>query len=331
MEPPGHSARPAYKCRGAGVAQAEELNIRRSADERARRLYLVAAMHAPERKPIAPQSPPASDRDVEWESLLLAGFGATCALIGWLVVGALTGVGKAPTLLFPIAVLVVLVGAVVGLTRAAIALWVASALSILIFCIVAMTPFVTTLLPTSALVRRDALPKGGVDAVVVLSAGITADSLLGPEALDRLLTGLALMRDSVANTLVVTEPRRSKHGSTTASDQIRVRSLVARPFPMLMVDSVYTTRDEAVNSWSLLRPRGATRVAVVTSPLHTRRACATFEQVGFTVYCVPAVSRVYSVTAADNGTDRLNVFREWLYERSAWLEYRARGWVSGAR
>jgi len=88
-------------------------------------------MHAPERKPIAPQSPPASDRDVEWESLLLAGFGATCALIGWLVVGALTGVGKAPTLLFPIAVLVVLVGAVVGLTRAAIALWVASALSIL--------------------------------------------------------------------------------------------------------------------------------------------------------------------------------------------------------
>lgn len=278
-----------------------------------------------------PQSPPGVDGDIEWESLLLAGFGATCALIGWLVVGALTGVGKAPSLLFPIAVVVVLVGAVVGLTRAAKVLWIASALSILVFCVVAMTPFVTTLLPRSALVRRDALPKGGVDAVVVLSAGITGDSLLAPEALDRLLTGLALMRDSVANTLVVTEPQRSRSGITTADDQKRVRSLVARPFPMLMVDSVSTTRDEAVNSWNLLSPQGTTRVAVVTSPLHTRRACATFEQVGFTVFCVPAVSRVYSLTAADNGAERLIVFREWLYERAAWLEYRWRGWVSGTR
>jgi uncharacterized SAM-binding protein YcdF (DUF218 family) len=288
-------------------------------------------MHAPQRQPIVTPASPAGNSDVEWESLLMAAFGATCALIGWLIVGALTGVGKAPTLLFPIAILAVLVGAVVGLTRAAIVLWVLSGLAVLMFCIVAMTPFVTTLLPTSSLVRRDPLPKGGVDAVVVLSAGITGDSLLAPEALDRLLTGLALMRDSAAPVLVVTEPQRSRHGITTANDQARVRSLVARPFPMLMVDSVYNTHDEAVNSWRLLRPRGATRVAVVTSPLHTRRACATFEQVGFTVYCVPAVSRVYSLTAADNGTDRLIVFREWLYERTAWLEYRSRNWVSSAR
>jgi uncharacterized SAM-binding protein YcdF (DUF218 family) len=164
--------------------------------------------------------------------------------------------------------------------------------------------------------------------VIVLSAGITADSLLSPEALDRLLTGLALMRDSVAPTLVVTEPERSSHsGITAAGDQARMRALVARPFPMLVVDSVRTTRDEATNSWRRLSPSGATHVAVVTSPLHTRRACATFEQVGFTVTCVPAVSRVYSVDAADGGTERLVLFREWLYERAAWIEYRMRGWV----
>lgn len=288
-------------------------------------------MHAPKRQPIVTPSPPTRNSDVEWESLLMAGFGATCALIAWLILGVLTGVGKAPALLFPIAILAVLVGAVVGLTRAAIVLWALSGLAVLMFCIVAMTPFVTTLLPTSSLVRRDPLPKGGADAVIVLSAGITADSLLSPEALDRLLTGLALMRDTVAPTLVVTEPRRPGSRITTANDQARVRSLVARPFPMLMVNSVYTTRDEAVNSWKLLSPHAATRVVVVTSPLHTRRACATFEQVGFTVYCVPAVSRVYSVTGADNGTDRLIVFREWLYERAAWLEYRSRNWVSRAR
>jgi uncharacterized SAM-binding protein YcdF (DUF218 family) len=114
---------------------------------------------------------------------------------------------------------------------------------------------------------------------------------------------------------------------TAAPDQLRLRALVARPFSMLMVDSVHTTHDEAVNAWRLLRPRGATRIAVVTSPLHTRRACATFEEVGFSVTCVPAISRVYSVENADNGLDRLVVFREWLYERAALVEYRARRWV----
>ena len=271
---------------------------------------------------------PQPTNDIDWQSLLIAGFGAMCALLTWLVIGALTGLGKVPSLLFPSAVLVALVGAVIGLTRAAVVLWVATAAALVAFCLIAMTPFVTRVLPTSAMVRRDNLPAQPLDAVVVLSGGITPDGMLVPEALDRLLSGLALMRDSVAPVLVVTEPRRSRNGVTTAADQARVRALVARPFPMLMVDSVHTTRDEAVNAWRLLQARNAKRVAVVTSPLHTRRACSTFEQVGFVVTCVPAASRVYSVTAADNGSDRLTLFREWLYERAAWIEYRARGWVS---
>ena len=279
-------------------------------------------------KPLEKVATPQSTDDIDWQSLLIAGFGATCALLTWLVIGALTGLGKVPSLLFPSAVLVALVGAVVGLTRAAIVLWTATAAALVAFCIIAMTPFVTRVLPTSAMVRRDNLPAHQLDAVVVLSAGITADGMLSPEALDRLLTGLALMRDSVAPVLVVTEPRRSRYGPTAAVDQARVRALVARPFPMLTVDSVRTTHDEAVNAWRMLQARNAKRVAVVTSPLHTRRACATFEQVGFVVTCVPAVSRVYSVAGADNGSDRLTLFREWLYERAAWIEYSARGWLS---
>ena len=278
--------------------------------------------------PLQSVATPPPSNDIDWQSLLIAGFGATCALLTWLVVGALTGLGKVPSLLFPSALVVALIGAVVGLTRAAVVLWVTTVGALMAFCVIAMTPFVTRVLPTSAMVRRDNLPGQPLDAVVVLSGAITPDGMLAPEALDRLLTGLALMRDSVAPVLVVTEPRRSRHGVTAAVDQARVRALVARPFPMLMVDSVRTTRDEAVNAWRLLQARSATRVAVVTSPLHTRRACATFEQLGFVVTCVPALSRVYSVTGADNGSDRLTVFREWLYERAAWIEYRARGWVA---
>ena len=283
-------------------------------------------MHAPETRPRVPTSP-SSDDAVDWQALLLAGFGATCALLAWLVIGALTGLGKVTSLLFPGAVLVAVAGAVVGLTRAALILWVVSALAILAFCVIAMTPFVTTLLPTSAFIRSDPLPKDRLDAVIVLSGGTTADSLLAPEPLDRLLTALELMRDSIAPVLVVTEPLNSSDDPPPAPDQARLRALVARPFPMLTVDSVHTTHDEAVNAWRILRPRQATRVAVVTSPLHTRRACATFERVGFTVTCISAVSRAYSVERARSGQDRLALFRAWIYERTAWLEYRARGWV----
>lgn len=284
-------------------------------------------MHAPKIRPKLEGSA-AQRSDIDWEALLIAGFGAACALLAWLVIGSLTGLGKLTSLLFPSSIVVALIGAIIGLTRAAIVLWIASALAILGFCVIAMTPFVTTLLPTRSMVRSDPLPTKPLDAVIVLSAGITADSMLSGEAIDRLLTGLALMRDSVAPVLVVTEPRRSSNRATAAPDQRRVRSLVARPFPMLTTGPVHTTRDEAVGAMSLLRQRGATRVAVVTSPLHTRRACATFENVGFDVTCVSAVSRAYSVNAADTGPDRLALFREWIYERTAWLEYRLRGWVN---
>jgi uncharacterized SAM-binding protein YcdF (DUF218 family) len=268
-------------------------------------------------------------RSVGRYRVLLAGLGASCAVLAWLAVGALTGLGKAAELLVPAAFGVAVIGAALALTRVAVALWVGTVLALLVFGVVALTPFVTTLLPTKTLVRSDKLPGQRLDAVVVLSVGITPDSLLDPEALDRLLTGLTLMRDTVAEVLVVTEPRRPDNGLTAASDQARIRALVARPFPMLMVESVHTTHDEAVNGWHLLQPRGLRRVAVVTSPLHTGRACATFERAGFVVTCVPAIVREYSLDHAATSQDRLAVFRAWLYEQAAWVEYRHRGWVAG--
>ncbi|HEY7233372.1 MAG TPA: YdcF family protein [Gemmatimonadaceae bacterium] len=259
----------------------------------------------------------------------LAALGGSCALLAWLSFGVLTDVVKVPVLLYPLAVVATLCGALLALTRAARIVWAGTAIAVAAVSVVTLTPFVTTLLPTRRLVRSDTLSRDSFGAVIVLSGGITADSLLTSEALDRLLTGLALMRDGVAPVLVVTQPRRPDDGATAAPDQARLRSLVARPFPMLTVDSVRTTHDEAVRAWRLLAPRGATRVAVVTSPLHTARACATFEHVGFIVTCVPAISRAYSIDHAESGQDRLALFRAWAYERAAWTEYRARGWIEG--
>lgn len=261
------------------------------------------------------------------EQLLTAALGGCVALIAWMALAALTGVGKAPNLTLPLAVLAVVAGALLALTPLARVVWIIGVLAVVAFCLIAATPFVSRVLQPKSLVRSDAVPRNRLDAVIVLSGGITADSLLTSDPLDRLLTGLALMRDSVADTLVVTEPRRADTGATTARDQAQVRSLVARRFSMLQVDSVRTTRDEAMRSWRLLGTHGATRVAVVTAPLHTSRACATFENVGFVVTCVPAVWRAYSLTSENDWRGRLAIFRDWLYERAATIEYRLRGWT----
>src|SRR4051812_50143450 len=93
---------------------------------------------------------PPSSNDIDWQSLLIAGFGATCALLTWLVIGALTGLGKVPSLLFPGAVLVALVGAVVGLTRAAGALWGMTAAGRGGVCTVGIGRVGTPALPTTA-------------------------------------------------------------------------------------------------------------------------------------------------------------------------------------
>jgi uncharacterized SAM-binding protein YcdF (DUF218 family) len=65
----------------------------------------------------------------------------------------------------------------------------------------------------------------------------------------------------------------------------------------------------------------------VTAPLHSRRACATFEAVGFKVVCAPAVSRDNVVPAAETPRDRLRTFRSWLYETFATATYKSNGWI----
>jgi uncharacterized SAM-binding protein YcdF (DUF218 family) len=266
-------------------------------------------------------------------TILLGAVGASTAAIAWIALAALTGLGKLEELSLPLAPVVAVAGALVAMSRIRLLNWIATSCAAVLlaaFALVALTPFTTCLLPKQ-LVRRDAPPRAPVDAVVVLSGGITPDSLLRPEALDRLLTGLALMRDSVAPALVLTRARRPQDGVSADADQARLRALVTRPFPVLFVDSVRSTRDEATNAWRLLRTRIALpdsiAIALVTSPLHTRRACATFERVGFSVTCVPAMSRSYSIERASSAPDRLALFRAWLYERAAWALYRTRGWV----
>ncbi|MDQ3674798.1 MAG: YdcF family protein, partial [Gemmatimonadota bacterium] len=188
------------------------------------------------------------------------------------------------------------------------------------------TPLVSVL--AAPLVRRDPLPPR-VDAIVTLSQGITPDGQMRTGTLERLLAGLSLTRRVQSQALLASRENRTFSGRSV-SDSADLRGVVDAikpPVEVIFVDSVYTTRTEALRMRAVAWPRGWKTIAVVTSPLHSRRACATFEAVGFSVVCVPAASRDHVVPAALGSGDRLATFRAWIYETFAGASYRSKGWI----
>lgn len=218
------------------------------------------------------------------------------------------------------------VGAILGGSRLRPLLWISAAIIALLCVTVAYTPVVSSL--ATPLIRRDSVPPR-VDAIAVLSAGLTRDGMMRGETLDRLLTGLALAKRRLAPTLLISRETLPSGGKSVSDsvDKESVVALVKPPGQVIFVDSVFTTRTEALRMKAIAQPRGWSTVAVVTSPMHTRRACATFEAVGFKVVCVPADLRDSGLYEGSAAPDRLRSFRSWLYETFASSSYRRRGWI----
>ncbi len=217
-------------------------------------------------------------------------------------------------------------GALLGMTRLRPLLWVAGAIIAFLCIAVAYTPLAER--AAAPFIRRDPIPPR-VDAIAVLSMGGTPDGLLRSETLDRVLSGMALAKRGVANNVLISRETRSFGGMqvSDSADLQNITSMIAAPATIIFVDSIFTTRTEALRMRSIAQPRGWTTVAVVTSPLHSRRACATFEAVGFKVICVPAAIRGSGLDPNSIPEDRLRAFRAWLYERFATDSYRRRGWI----
>jgi uncharacterized SAM-binding protein YcdF (DUF218 family) len=271
------------------------------------------------------KGPSPSHRDRRW---IDPSFGALLGAVLWLECIAL-GVPRIPFEkpgyhLIPVAVVV---GAILGRTHAQrFLLWAAAALAV-VLALIAFTPVMRR--PARALVRSDRIDARPVQAVVVLSGGITTDGHLRSQSLDRALSGISLIRRGVAGTLIVSREHLGPPGRavTSDADHQRIVSLLERPIRLLIVDSVFSTRDEAVRIRALARTLDITKVAVVTSPMHTYRACATFEKVGFTVTCVPSESRDVPLGTLRITADRVRAFQIWLYEVAGLAKYRASGWV----
>jgi uncharacterized SAM-binding protein YcdF (DUF218 family) len=220
-----------------------------------------------------------------------------------------------------------LIGATIGLAQQSRIAAYAAAIVAVFAAVITVTPVMSPLV--RRWVRNDPPPSGSLDAVVVLSAGLHADSSLNARAAERLIRGIGLVRSTRTPLLVTTRDRFLIDGRilTTDAAQRRLVQSLADSIDWRIVAPVFTTRDEALRVAELLRPLGKIRIAVVTSPMHTRRACATFEAVGLTVVCVPSEEWLYSVRNLARPLDRIRAAIDYTYERLGMIEYRRRGWI----
>jgi uncharacterized SAM-binding protein YcdF (DUF218 family) len=217
-------------------------------------------------------------------------------------------------------------GALVGSTRLRPLIWVPAGVIAAICIVVAYTPVVSAV--SRSYVRADPMP-AHVDAIAVLSMGVTPNGMMRSETLDRLLTGLSLARSGLAPVVLVSRENLALRGRQVSDsvDQKSVVGVMGGGTRVIFVDSVLTTRTEALLMRNIARPNRWGTLAVVTSPMHSRRACATFEAVGFRVVCVPAAVRGSGLYPDANAEDRLRAFRAWLYETFATASYKSRGWI----
>ena len=250
---------------------------------------------------------------------LCFGVAILCDLLG---VWGVLGVSR-----WAVHLLAMVCGALLGTGAFGSMLWLVNGLLASALMVVMYTPLVRPLL--ARLVRADVVSTSPVDAVVVLSGGLTEDGRIGGQALDRLLSGMSLAKQRAVGELALSVVEQHMPGAAGSSeaDQRALVQLVAPELTLRLVFEVHSTREEALAFAALARTRGWQRVTVVTSPMHTHRACKAIEMAGLAVECRPAAPRDYSLERLDRGEDRRLVFQDVLYETAAELLYRARGWM----
>ena len=258
--------------------------------------------------------------------ILSAAAGGCLAIGAWLALGEAGVLGSLGLEVLATLPYAAAAGALLGLLRSEWLLWWLLAPVCAVLVLVGATGVMRG--PIHRLVRRDPLPDR-VDAVVVLSGALTGDGRIGEGALARLVGAIIQVRSGLSSELVVTRVMERHRGRTIRSDSDQ-EALVHRLAPeahLSMVGPVESTHDEALATVQLARAKGWHSVILVTSPLHARRACATFEHEGLTVACRPAEERRFAIESFASPGDRIAAFGEWVYEQIATFVYRRRGWV----
>lgn len=218
-----------------------------------------------------------------------------------------------------------LIGALIGAANWHRALMAIAGAGAAVCLVVAYTPLTSAVAPR--FIRRDPPPSRHPDAVVILGAGVNRDGLLDIRALERLLSGLALAPPGDTTPIVTSSVRRAPNSPVTSEPDVRRLVALAGGRNLLLLTGVYSTRDEALAVGDLARHRAWHLITVVTSPSHSRRACATFERAGLTVHCAPSAERSFVLEHLERSPDRIRGFVALVYEAMGSVVYRLRGWT----
>jgi Uncharacterized conserved protein len=178
------------------------------------------------------------------------------------------------------------------------------------------------------------------DAVVALGGGerVSQHDLLGFAMEDggsRVLTAIQLVRLGKARTLVLggswpLPGRQDAPSIGVVQDWVTSWGLVGGAVTNLGI--CINTHDEAVAFRKLAQSQGWSKVLLVTSALHMRRAVALFKKQGIEVTPVAADFQVLGVPqdlpfSPFPREHRLFLLSLYLHEKIGWWVYRARGWV----
>ncbi|QJR34181.1 YdcF family protein [Gemmatimonas groenlandica] len=242
------------------------------------------------------------------------------------VLGVWTAVGVSS---FTARLVLMSAGALLATSSRGAWLWLISGLLSTALMLVSYTPLVAPLVVP--FVRRDAVTPTSppADAVVVLSGGVTSEGRVTGAALERLISGFQQARRLGIRVVALSVVGDDADPSVESSerDQRELAQLMAPDLELRFVKNVHSTRDEALAFAAMARTHGWRRVVVVTSPLHSRRACAAVEHAGLPVRCTPAASREYALSRLDRPENRRLAFADVVYESAATLLYALRGWT----
>jgi len=242
------------------------------------------------------------------------------------------------TLLLPLGITLLLLAAALWATlkrRRATAVWaIGLSMSILWMGAMPVTARWAAGLVESHFPPLEVAQAPSAQAIVILGGGVAVPSLQGPVALgpsaDRAWFAALLHRAEKAPFILVS-------GGGAPPEAPRIKSLLTEwgmPAEQILLEQEsLSTRENALNSRTLLAPMGIERILLVTTAMHMPRAAASFTEAGFQVSAFPVGFR--SLESGDESSGLLDLLphvealeatASALREILGWAYYRIRVW-----
>lgn len=221
-----------------------------------------------------------------------------------------------------------------------------SGLVVVLIFVVGSTPLADNLLGTleQPYFRKSLKTVPVCDAVIVLGGALKkhggSEEPLGFDASDssdRFLTGIHLVKRGKATNLVLgggSFGPAQNHQSESKVLSTWVESWQLTDAAVHQLGICANTREESVRVAEMVKKNNWTRLILVTSAAHMRRAYAVFQSSGVDIFPVACDFQGYPKRGSflDRwrvlpSSGRFNKMKNYLHEKIGWLYYRSRGWI----